>query len=178
MSSTELEPLEVAATLGAAYAALGIPRLTRQQEMYVSHRIRLVPHNQARNRAGYSMAGGYAARENEHIKAVINYFTKQGEESVKVTRDLLTQMLFEAHSKAGTATEEIAAIRELGKMHGIYEQLDSDNAALVNRVEQLERMNTAQLLEMAGDDRLGDLSPENAIDADFEEVTDVADDEN
>jgi hypothetical protein len=71
----------------------------------------------------------------------------------RIDRSMLTMMLLEAHRKAGTATEEISAIKELGKMHGLYEpeviKQVSLNADVTNRVAN---MSDAELLGLLGKD--------------------------
>jgi hypothetical protein len=67
-----------------------------------------------------------------------------------VTRENLTLMLLEAHGKAGTAMEEIAAIKELGKMHGIYEpEKKVVEHQKITRVEQLRTLSDADLTRLA-----------------------------
>lgn len=79
------------------------------------------------------------------LKAQIERYT-----GTKVSRDLLTEMLFEAHATSGTSTEKIAAIRELGKMHGMYEaeKIKISNTA-ADKIEHLETLSDADLAERA-----------------------------
>jgi len=82
------------------------------------------------------------------------------DEAVHITRATVTVMLMEAHRKAATATEEIAAARELGKLHGLYKsdsqkgtnitnntQINGD--VQVNGQKRFERMSTDELLRIA-----------------------------
>ena len=60
-------------------------------------------------------------------------------------------MILEAHKKAATATEEIAAARELAKLYGLN---SPEKQVVVNynvsRVEQLETLPDHELARIAG----------------------------
>ena len=75
-------------------------------------------------------------------------------------------MLFEAYYKAGSTLEEVAAIKEIGKLNGLYESDKQKGSTTtvnvvgqVNNVKQLERMSENQLLNLAKDLE-SDLEPE------------------
>ena len=67
-----------------------------------------------------------------------------------ITTDTAVQMLLESHRKAATATEEVAAIREIAKMLGLYQpekkQMDSVD---IHKIEQLAQMSDEELLKLA-----------------------------
>ena len=79
--------------------------------------------------------------------------------TVRVTRELLNKMLFDAHMKAANATEEIAAIRELGKLNGLYEQADTTVKVEINSIKQLEELPDEKLIELAEFEELDGLTP-------------------
>ncbi len=88
---------------------------------------------------------------------------------LEVTRNQLNLLLLEAHKKSATATEEVAAIRELGKINGLYEKVEPDiTINIQHNVHKLEVMSDAELLKLAG--REETLLTNDPIDADFEEV--------
>ena len=64
-----------------------------------------------------------------------------------IERDALVSMLLEDHRKAVTATEEVAAIRELGKLLGLYapQQKQVDSVGF-HKLEQLEQMSDSEFV--------------------------------
>lgn len=54
---------------------------------------------------------------------------------VLVTRDMLTLMLLEERERSGTASEGISAIREIGRLNGLYPE-QADSMAKVRAYEQ------------------------------------------
>jgi acetyl-CoA acetyltransferase len=95
------------------------------------------------------------------LRQAVNHAAK-----FEVTRENLTLMLLESHRKAATATEEIAAVREIGKLNGLYEQKITVTNEHVTKIEQLEGLSTEELLRRS-QLQLDSLAAE---DADFEEV--------
>ena len=138
-----------------------LPRLTSQEEHYVIYRLRGLSPAQAATAAGYSHAvSGYALEKKDKIQRALSHFRERQASEIKVTRDMLTRMLFEAHSHSANATEEIAAIRELGKMHGIYEQSDAPSVNVnINNIAKLERMSDKELLRLS-ELEIEDVSPD------------------
>jgi phage terminase small subunit len=138
----------VNAYLHSSYAYAGIDPLTNQQEQFVLGLLRgLRPASAARS-AGYSQPAetSYSLLTNSKIKAILTHLKNEEFENIKVNRDQLTMMLFEAHSKSATATEEIAAVREIGKMHGLYEP---EKVQSLNVNSNLENMADEDLVKLA-----------------------------
>jgi len=87
-----------------------------------------------------------------HVLALLKHQVDQFM-GVEVTRELLNTMLFEAHATSATSMEKIAAVRELGKMNGVYAPEKKEiTLQAVTKVEQLESMTDAELVERAGFD--------------------------
>ena len=63
----------------------------------------------------------------------------------RLERDQLTEMLLEAHSKASNTTEEVCAIRELGKLLGLYPATKKS----VKKVHHIEELSDKELLRIA-----------------------------
>jgi len=63
----------------------------------------------------------------------------------RLERDQLTEMLLEAHSKASNTTEEVCAIRELGKLLGLYPVTKKS----VKKVHHIEELTDGELLRIA-----------------------------
>jgi len=93
------------------------------------------------------------------------------EQEFEITKNQLNLLLLEAHKKSATATEEVAAIRELGKINGLYEKTEPDITINIQQnVHKLEVLSDAELLRLAGRDE--ELLSNEPIEGDFEEVMD------
>ena len=66
-------------------------------------------------------------------------------EKHRLEREQLVQMLLAAHCRATSATEEIAAIRELGRLLGLYPVTKKS----VKKVHQIEELSDNELLKIA-----------------------------
>jgi len=141
------------AYLQSCYPHADITPLTAQQEQFVLYVLRGFTPPQAAKAAGYK-SHTHSARslmELDKVQAILSHLRSEELDNIKVTRDKLTIMLFEAHRKSATATEEITAVRELGKMHGLYEPEKVQTQSLhLHKVEQLERLDDAELVKLAG----------------------------
>jgi len=112
---------------------------------------------------------GYRLIKDERIKAALDMLRAKEFNDIRITRDSLNQMLLEAHAKAANATEEIAAIRELGKMNGLYAPQQTVNMNLnteVKSLRQLQQLNDHELLQMAGGDIVLEPSDYEVVDGD------------
>lgn len=87
-------------------------------------------------------------------KALIDLYRSREFKDVRCTREQLTNMLFESYHKAGSTMEEVAAIREIGKLNGLYKSDEQRNGVTINQigniqnVRQLERLSEAELLQI------------------------------
>lgn len=130
---------------------------TAQQEQFILQYMRGLKPAAAARAAGYEASYGSVLLGQEKIQRAIDLLRDQKFTDVRVTRDILNSMLFEAHAKSATATEEIFAIKELGKMNGLYESDKQRGAGVQINIgsqvlnhKQIERMGDQQLLEIAG----------------------------
>lgn len=171
------------------YPYLNIKPLTRQMEQAMLLYMRGLSVAAASKGAGYKdsrVLKQFLDSEEGHV--ILEHLQRKQFNEIRVTREMLTNMLFEAHSKAATATEEIAAIRELGKMHDLYENEKRKGAVNVNinsdakiiNSKQIERMSDEQLLELAGPELKGILiegevvqEPPITDDPDYDEALDI-----
>jgi hypothetical protein len=92
-------------------------QLTVEQNRYVFMVV------QGMSTAAACAAVGMTRTQANHpaVKEAVSWFMAHHANQVVVTRDKATAMLFEAHSHAVSATEEILAVKELGKLHNLYE---------------------------------------------------------
>ena len=90
---------------------------------------------------------------------------------VEVTKDQLNILLLEAHRKSISSTEEVAAIRELGRLNGLYtEKKEQDiNINITTNQQKLETLSDDELLKLAGSGEDLFKMPD-VIDGEFEEV--------
>lgn len=151
------------AEIQSTYPLLNIRPLTNQQERFLLLLLRGMSVSAAEKGVGYSSGFGRTTMENENFRAVLDYFRAKELNEARVTRDGLTQLLFEAHAKAANATEEVIAIREIGKMHDLYESDKHKGIKIQNNVnvggqanggmptneKQIERMNDNDLMRIA-----------------------------
>jgi len=126
--------------------------LTSQQERFVFLVASGVPAKAALAGAGYAK-GTQAARVLglAPVKNALAFVKEQEKDQIFVNRDKLTSMLFAAHAKSANATEEIAAIRELGKMHDVYAQAQEDRK---NQLHTAVQINHNTVTKLSDDDLL------------------------
>lgn len=128
----------------------------------------------AANAAGLSIP---AARElvqsTDVVAAAARHASALQNGAILVTRDMLTLMLLEERERSATASEGVAAIREIGRLNGLYPEQHLQRVAMqqalrtAQRAEgavvdgqytesqqatrgELSRMNDEQLMELAG----------------------------
>lgn len=145
---------------------LGFADLTPQETVFVQSLLRGLPLAMAGQQAGIPQEELQTFYNRPHVSAVLAHMRESMMlAEVKVDRNMLNLMLFEAHAKAASATEEINAIRELGKMNGLYAptKVEHVSDAGTKTAEQMKRMSTEELARLAGDDDI--------IDGEWEEVS-------
>lgn len=145
---------------------LGLTRLSPLESQFVIALLRGVPVVPAGKSVGLSAEEAIELKHKPHVLKTLTYLKDQyAATQVVVNRDMLNMMLMEAHAKAGTATEEIMAIRELGKMNGCYEPERREVVTKNVTFDQIAEMDTDELLRLAGSHMNPDIE-----DADYREV--------
>lgn len=135
-------------------------RLTPQQERFVALFCYGFPAKQAARHAGLSAAKATELLESPEINAVIDQLREVYADEVRITRETITVLLLEAHRKAATASEEISAAKELGKLHGLYKSDEQRGTKITQNTlingdvtvagrKKIARMTTDQLIELA-----------------------------
>lgn len=148
-------------------SVLGLADLTQQEVIFVQSLMRGLPLHMAAQQAGVPEHEMQSFAKQPHVASVIAYLRETTFNThIEVTRDMLNLMLFEAHAKSSTATEEIMAIRELAKMNGLNAPTQTEVKVTheTRTAEQMRRMSSAELARIAGES--------DAIDAEWEDVTD------
>lgn len=172
MSSLDIAPHEFHALNTKALRSKAFRMLTRQQERYVLCRMNGGAVPDCRETAGLSRTGGALEHEKEHVFEAMEFFRSETRERVQVTRERMTNMLFESHAKAHEVRDEITAIREISKMHNLYLSDTEKKAPVEINVAaggKLEILADSDLLKDSGYENLNldpepiDITPENAI---------------
>lgn len=160
------------------YTALGIQRLSSQEEAYVLNRVRGLNPLASARAAGYSRPARVVAdfAERKDLDTAIIYLREMARQSIlsggaDFSRDDATRLYLEAHAKSANATEEIKAVDSLVKLHGLAapEKVEVQ----VTRQEQITALDDDALMELAGHDfhlspdeyMVKDVSDGNATDA-------------
>ena len=143
-----------------------LPDISRQETAFVTYVRQGLPYNTAARCAGMTAEHMMAFTQDARFHAAMQYSMERATAVINVTRDMLTYMLLDAHSLAANATEQIMAIRELGKLHDLYPRAGSAPKGQVIEHDKpasgraLQQMDDAQLLEHAGYESL---EPERPI---------------
>lgn len=148
-----------------------LQRLTSQEVKFVTFIVRGLTPVAAGKQVGLTPTKANEMLAQENVQTALTAARERVEQHIgfAVTRDNLTLMLLEAHSKAGTAMEEIAAVREIGKMHGLYEPTKSIvEHKQITRADQLRNLSDAELAKLAS----LPIDSLDAVDAEFTEVDD------
>ena len=155
-------------------------KLTQMQRSYVDNRLQGLNPQAAAKAAGYASEAtqGYQLERNPTIKSVLTMASQQVLRRMTLTRADVLAGLQDAVNTAATATELVAAWREIGKILGVYEP---ERVEHIHKLEDMTRekltsMSDAELLKHAGeaDFRLTD---DDVIEAEYEELSDYVPDD-
>jgi hypothetical protein len=95
--------------------------MSAQEKRFCAFLRQGMPFEVACNAAGLSVERGRAlAASNEVVASSQQHNFRLRSSEPLVTRDMLTLMLFEERERSSTASEGIAAIREMGRLNGLY----------------------------------------------------------
>ena len=100
---------------------------------------------QAAISAGYEPKRAANLLRARRIQAFIAEEQNHYREKHRLEREQLVQMLLAAHCRATSATEEIAAVRELGRLLGLY----PTSKKMVTKTRQIETLSDNELLRIA-----------------------------
>jgi len=134
-------------------------QLTPQEERFLTLHCNGFGAHAAARYAGMAPSAGRALLEDPRVAALVEYMREAHADAVNVTREMVSVMLLESHRKAASATDEIAAARELGKLHGLYKSDEQKGTKITNNTQingdvaigarKLARLTTEQLIQMA-----------------------------
>ena len=128
------------------------PFLTSQEQTFCKRLAQGMTLEAAAKESGMSKQAAAELLTRDTIQDTLAILKNQVDEYMKieVTTDLLNAMLFEAHATAATSTEKISAVRELGKMNGLYapEKREID-ITTSKKMAQLETLTDEELVKRA-----------------------------
>lgn len=136
----------------ATYPAIPAAPLTPQQETFLYHQLLGATVAKSRAVAGASASDVDAWLEDENFLKVRSFYEKRNQQHYEITRETITALLMESHRKAASSTEEVTALREVIKVHGLYKQTGEGQNNVTINVNTVDRLEDAQLLQMAGMD--------------------------
>ncbi|MGB2024360.1 MAG: hypothetical protein ACPHT7_05325 [Litorivicinaceae bacterium] len=128
--------------------------LSPQKEKFLLYFFRGMSLGTACNAVGLTPTHAQKFVQTEQAIALLNALRAREAIDLTITREKLTSMLLDAHSHSATATEEVAVIRELGKMHDLYadnkKQVEINVNKTITNVTQIERASDEELIKLAG----------------------------
>lgn len=136
-----------------------LPDISSQEIAFVTYVRQGLPFITAARCAGMTREHMTAFTDDARFHAAMQYSNERAVSVLNVTRDMLNYMLMEAHSLASNATEQIMAIRELGKLNGLYPSATPAKGVVIehgkpNSGRALQQMDDEKLLQHAGYDNL------------------------
>lgn len=158
------------ATFVAISSFTGAPKLTSQQEQFVMLHMRGLSPTAAARAAGYKHPerAGPGLLRTKSVQQAIELVSEKAFGDMRVTREQLTIDLYNAHSHAANASEEVMALREIGKLHGLYapqeKKISMDADIKVTNTKQIERLTDEQLIKQLGEEIVLDPDDYHTID--------------
>lgn len=167
--------LKEIAYLQSLYPLLEIKPPTAQMNQALMYYLHGYSVTKAANMAGYTSSSSLSQFINSEAgQVVLDHIRKQQFDEISITRELLNTMLLDAHSNAGSATEQIMAIRELGKLNDLYpgsrSQVDIVVTKNIDNLKQLQRLPVEELMKLAGEQLAGLLAPPEPLEGVFDRV--------
>lgn len=165
-------------SLGVLCDYLELEPFTAQEEHFVTLLLQGMSLEVAREQTAVGPRKARKLIADPRYKAIAEYCEAYLSHGELVTREKLTAMLMDAHRHASNALEEVAVVRELGKLHGLYESdriaakkahvhlhahrgAEASSAVEMANAEaarkRLEQLSDSELLAMIGADT--DLAP-------------------
>lgn len=148
--------------------------LTQIQQIYVRSRLQGMSKVASATAAGITAPHKNACRieESEAVKEALRVGRELLATEIMFTRKTAHEMLMEAHRNADTATEQIFAIREMIKLHGVaapeVKELRHQVTGKVEH-EEVKKLSDADLLRLA---KLSDDRVPQVLEGEFEIVDD------
>lgn len=125
--------------------------LTDRERLFVEARLKGMSKTAACAAAGVNKTDATTIDTLPHVARALKAGREQSVKDTQVTRERLVEMFLEAYRSAETATEMVAATRELGRLLGHYE---AQKVAVTHelkqvRADQLKTLTVAELERLA-----------------------------
>lgn len=142
-------------------------KLKPRERIYVQNRLAGLTQIASAAAAGYPnpRTRGHELEKNPIIQAAMLKAMSDIAEEVGFTRKEAHDMLMQAYQNAATAGEQIQAVKEMINLHGIAAPKQVEHKHTHDGTVSLERMETRELLELAGMENF-------ILEGEFEDVTD------
>lgn len=145
--------------------------LTEQEIMLLNIVRQGIPLIQAVRMAGYMdiEEGLSFLEEDERGKQATHFNVQLHQASPQITRDLLTSQFYEERARSINAAEGVACLREVGKLHGLYEtklmiKEEGEGKGVEKTLNQIARMEDAHIIaELSENGQELDLLPRKII---------------
>lgn len=166
------------ATAAAKHLAKYLEPLTEKQRIYATCRLKGMSRIASATAAGCTNNPNSSAKAFDKSVAVQEVLTKGREllaNEIMFDRRKAHEMLMEAHANAETATEQVVAIREMIKLHGVaapeVKEIRQQISGTVTH-EEVTRLSDADLLRLA---KLDDDQVPDVLEGEYELVEDQRD---
>lgn len=140
--------------------------LTRKEQLYVDSRLSGLGKVASAAAAGYASPNNESARleAKEHIQAALIAMTEKSAEEVGFSRKDAHDMYMDAYQNAETATEQIAAVNAMVKLHGLEapKQVEVKHDHQVSG--EIRYLPTEELMKLA------EMENDLVLDGEYEEV--------
>jgi phage terminase small subunit len=127
-------------------------KLTVKERIYVDSRLSGMTQIASAAAAGYANpeSNAYEVEKHERVQKALIARMQAVAEEVDFGRKEAHDMLMQAYTNADTAMEQIAAVREMIKLHGIAEPAKVEHSHKHTAQLSLDKMDLKQLMELAG----------------------------
>jgi phage terminase small subunit len=145
--------------------SLSSKKLNPRESIYVDARLTGMSQVASAAAAGYKNpnSDGSDLEKRPHVQAAMVKRMEDTSREVDFSRREAHDLLMNAYVTADTAMEQIAAVREMIKLHGLAAPLKVEHKHNHGGTVQLEHMETTKLMELAGMDL--------ALEGEFEVLT-------
>lgn len=147
-----MTPLTQQIVAQSIYSTKSVKNLTKQQELFAFHLSTGASMTECAKSVGASLDQAHEWIKDRDVVTVVKGFADINMEGAQVTRDKLATLLFQSYYKAGNAMEEISALREIGKLKGLYAPEVQEVTVKAHNVRQIESADDATLAKLAGMD--------------------------
>ena len=141
-------------------------KLTAKQRIYVDSRLSGMSQRASAAAAGSNPLGAQNYEESENVQTAIMERMSAVAEEVDFSRKEAHEMLLDAYRNAETATEQIAAVNSMIKLHGLEKPKVVEVKHDHSHHGQIEYMPTEELMKLA---EMEDLT----LEGEYKEVTEV-----